>query len=128
MMTKQFLVFIVVLLTTGCAATYQTHDVKPINTSLDSSLGVLISIPEDGSFGHQSYANSGIMTADALKSAFLKHTNTVDISNDCKGDDCLSEAYIIKYGYYVKPIILHWEERNTEWSGKPDRIEIQVLI
>jgi hypothetical protein len=28
----------------------------------------------------------------------------------------------------LKPVILHWEERNTEWSGKPDRIEIQVLI
>lgn len=25
-------------------------------------------------------------------------------------------------------MILHWEERATEWSGKPDRIEIQIII
>ena len=124
----KYLVITIILLTAGCAATYQTNDVKPINTKLDNSLGVLISTPDDGSFGNQNYANSGVMTANALKSAFMKHTSSVELSNSCHGDNCLSEAYVIKYGYYVKPVILHWEERNTEWSGKPDRIEIQVLI
>ena len=127
-MNKQHIVIIFMLLTAGCAATYQTNEVKPISTKLDSSLGVLISIPKDGTFGHINYANSGTMTANALRSAFMRHSTTVDITNDCHGDDCLSEAFLIKYGYYVKPVILHWEERNTEWSGKPDRIEIQVVI
>ena len=35
-----------------------------------------------------------------------------------------------KYGYFVKPVILswEWEDRATEWSGKADRIEIQLII
>ena len=28
----------------------------------------------------------------------------------------------------MKPEILHWEDRATEWSGKSDRIEIQLVI
>jgi hypothetical protein len=127
-MSKLHWAVIIILLTAGCAATYQTNDVKPISTTLDSSLGILISVPENGSFGHQHYANSGVMTANALRSAFMMHTSSVEVTDDCHGEACLSEAYVIKYGYYVKPVILHWEERNTEWSGKRDKIEIQVTI
>lgn len=28
----------------------------------------------------------------------------------------------------MRPEILRWEERATEWSGKPDRIEINIVI
>ena len=127
-MSKLYSVIILMLLTVGCAATYQTQELKPVSTKLDSSKGVLISIPNDGSFGSINYPNSGMMTANALKSAFMRYTSNVDVTDDCRAEDCLSEAYVIKYGYYVRPEILHWEERNTEWSGKPDRVEIQVMI
>ena len=30
--------------------------------------------------------------------------------------------------YLVQPRILHWEERATEWSGKPDRISIRLEL
>ena len=33
-----------------------------------------------------------------------------------------------QYRYYVAPEILHWEDRATEWSGRPDRIEVQISI
>jgi hypothetical protein len=28
----------------------------------------------------------------------------------------------------VYPTILHWEDRATEWSGIPDRVEIKIEI
>jgi hypothetical protein len=124
----KYLLIISMLFTVGCASTYKTSESKPIDTKLDNSLGVLISIPKDGSFGNKQYPNSGRMTANAVSAAFVKNVSLVDISEKCRGDVCLSEAQIIKYGYYVKPVILHWEDRNTEWSGKPDRIEIQLVI
>jgi len=127
-MNIKFLLVVSMLVTAGCASTYIVNESKPIDTKLDSSLPVLISIPKDGSFGNNNYTNSGRMTANAVKSAFVKHVSQVDISENCQGNTCLSEADSIKYGYYVKPVILHWEERNTEWSGKPDRIEIQLVI
>lgn len=32
------------------------------------------------------------------------------------------------FDHYIIPEILHWEDRATEWSGKPDKIEIKVTI
>jgi hypothetical protein len=32
------------------------------------------------------------------------------------------------YSYFVIPEILHWEDRNTEWSGKPDRVDIKLVV
>jgi len=40
----------------------------------------------------------------------------------------MNEIDQAKFGYYVQPEILHWEDRATEWSGKSDRLEIQVLL
>ncbi len=127
-MNIKYLVIISILLTAGCAATYENRDLKPLDAKLNSNLGVLISVPKDGSFGDKQYSNSGRMTANAVRTAFGKYATKVDISDSCQGEGCLSEAYIIKYGYYVKPVILHWEDRATEWSGKSDRVEIQLVI
>jgi hypothetical protein len=30
--------------------------------------------------------------------------------------------------YVFEPVILQWEDRATEWSGKPDRIQIKILL
>lgn len=68
------------------------------------------------------------MTANGIRSAFSKHASTVDVVNTCHGDDCLISIDIEKYGYYVKPEILQWEDRATEWSGKKDIIEIQLAV
>ncbi len=68
------------------------------------------------------------MAANAVRAAFLQHTKQVDVTNTCHGDECLESIDAEKHGYYVKPEILHWEERATEWSGRSDRIEIQLII
>ena len=127
MKTKLLYLFLAILVT-GCASTYKYKESQSIETKLDRSKGVLISTPEDGWYGNTQYRNSGRMTAIAVRRAFSKYASTVDLVNTCHGDDCLDSIDTEKYGYYVKPEILHWEERATEWSGKPDRIEIQLVI
>jgi hypothetical protein len=32
------------------------------------------------------------------------------------------------YDYYVVPEIVRWEDRATEWSGIPDKVEIKISI
>ena len=68
------------------------------------------------------------MTAYAIRAAFSKHSSVVEVVNTCHGDDCLNSIDVEKFGYYVKPEILQWEDRNTEWSGKKDKIEIQIAV
>ncbi len=127
-MKSKMLFLLIVILATGCASSYKYNELKPVATKLDGTQGVLISTPQDGWYGNNQYRNSGKMTVNALQSAFSKYASRVDVVDFCHGDDCLSGIDTEKYGYYVKPEILHWEERATEWSGKPDRIEIQLVI
>lgn len=112
----------------SCTSTYQHVDLQAPPDSLNPALGVLVSIPEDGWYGDTQYRNSGNMTANAVRAAFAKNAENVDLANGCKDTECLSDIDIINYGYFVKPIILSWEDRATEWSGKRDRIEIQIMI
>jgi hypothetical protein len=112
----------------GCASAYKCNEFHGIEAGLNPYLGVLISVPENGWYGNTEYKKSGVMTANSIRAAFLKNAAMVDISEACKGDSCLNEIDSKSYGYYVKPTILHWEERATEWSGKPDRIEIQIVV
>ena len=40
--------------------------------------------------------------------------------------DQLAAARSGGFNYLVAPAIAHWEDRATEWSGRPDRIEIEL--
>jgi len=40
----------------------------------------------------------------------------------------LKEIPTERYEYYIQSEILHWEDRATEWSGLPDRIEIKISV
>ena len=119
---------LVTVLLSGCASTYKQSDLQPLTSKLDSTKGVLISTPQDGWYANTQYRNSGKMTANAIRAAFSKYASVVEVNDSCHGDDCLSAIDVTKHGYYVKPEILQWEERATEWSGKPDRIEIQIVV
>ncbi len=127
-MKSNCLFFLLAILVAGCASTYNYSELQGVSAALDSAQGVLISTPKDGWYADKEYRNSGAMTANAVRAAFSKHASKVDVINTCHGDQCLSSIDIEKYGYYVKPEILQWEDRATEWSGKKDIIEIQLAV
>lgn len=125
---KSFICVLLPLFTIGCSSTYEHADMQAVVNKLDPNQGVLISQPQDGSYDTTHYQNSGLMTAQSLYSAFSKKAQKVELTASCHGDACLTSIEPEQFRYYVKPVILHWEERATEWSGKPDVIEIQVII
>jgi hypothetical protein len=128
MMIRKLIITIAAITTFGCTSTYNHLVSRATSEKLDPELGVLISTPEDGSYGDKVYRNSGRMTSNAIMIEFSKFTKRADITEECKGNQCLNIIETQKYGYYVEPKILHWEDRNTEWSGKSDRINIQLTI
>lgn len=67
------------------------------------------------------------MTSAEISSSFKRHSNQVKVTINCDSvAQCLLEAEKAGYDYLVVPEILHWEDRATEWSGKPDRVEIKI--
>ncbi|MCC4834970.1 DUF4823 domain-containing protein [Shewanella sp. 10N.7] len=111
----------------GCSSSYKHNEFQSPEVKLDRSVAVLISTPENGWYDQTEYRNSGRMTANAVRSAFSKSASKVTITTDCKGQECLESIDPNTYGYFVQPIILHWEDRATEWSGKSDKVEIQII-
>ncbi|MCL1067426.1 DUF4823 domain-containing protein [Shewanella olleyana] len=118
---------VALLIITGCSSSYQQNELQTPEVKLDRNLGVLISTPEDGWYEQIDYPNSGRMTANAVRNAFAKNARKVTVTSDCKQQQCLEDIDTEMFGYYVQPIILHWEDRSTEWSGKSDKVEIQII-
>jgi hypothetical protein len=122
------LLFVAMLSLSGCAAKYDQIILSDPEEKFSPEGSVLIATPEDGFYETREYRNSGKMTALAVRSAFAEHVVETRIEEGCQSLDCLKRKYPAEFTYYVVPEILHWEDRATEWSGKPDRIEIQLTV
>jgi len=118
---------VLVLMQGGCTATYQREVISTPAVVLERGKAVLIGTPKNGSYESKEYVSSGSQTANAVKAAFARYSNDVAISR-CPDRDCLLAEAGSKYAYLIVPEILHWEDRNTEWSGKPDRLEIKLIV
>jgi len=119
---------IAVFLLSGCAATYTVNRGNDEGVQLAATKGVYIIRPEDGHYEGEPYEKSGQMTALATEVEFSKYATRVEISDRCVLDACLATLKNSEFGYLVEPRILHWEDRATEWSGKPDKISVKISV
>ncbi len=129
-MLKMRITLIVIFVTifSGCASTYEQNNLTVPTSKLLKDQLIVISTPTNGFYGQKEYRESGNMTALAVRAAFVRFSTTTTISTDCKELICLKNNNTEVFDYYVIPKILHWEDRNTEWSGRPDKIEILLSI
>jgi len=105
----------------GCTS-YDARVVRRPAERLNPGDPVTILVPKPGWYGETCYRKSGKMTADALEEAFDRHARAI---SQTRGPLHMRPS---ASGYVVKPVILHWEERATEWSGKPDRIAVKIEV
>ena len=126
-MKRAFRVSFAILLA-GCSAKYSTNNIQEHTEHLVKDVSVVITQPTDGVYETHTYSGSGRATADAVKAAFLRHSDNVTVFADCDDVTCLKANHSISRGYYVVPQILHWEDRATEWSGIPDKIEVKITV
>ena len=123
----------VVLLTAlaNCSPTYQQTRLGAEGSKAGIPPGstVFVGWPADGRYGQIVYHGSGYKTADSLAMAFGAAVKDVERSSafvDRK--EGLAQARAGGFDYYVEPKILHWEDRNTAWSGRSDVIIIQITV
>lgn len=127
-MIKKIFIFSIIFSLTGCVSTYKNNVLIQNKTKLNPALAVLVGTPLNGAYGGDIYQNSGEATAHAVRSAFMRHANVVEVSEKCSNIECLKVEANSKYGYLVVPVILHWEDRATEWSGIKDKLEIKMVV
>jgi len=88
-----------------------------------------VTLAQDASYGSIQYPNSGYLLTTATNAAVSLHLKQVEQATEVESiEDSLSSAEKMGLTYVFQPTILHWEDRNTEWSGRPDRITIKVVV
>jgi hypothetical protein len=85
--------------------------------------------PEDGSFEGKPHRESGRMALAEIRRALLQSGAEATVAPTPESlDEALTAARAEKSTYVLTPKILHWEERATEWSGRPDRITMSYSL
>lgn len=120
------LLAITISLVTGCTASYKHDFLRPPNT-MKPQAKVLIVTPKNGYYNETLYETSGTDVVEALTRELQSYSNSIDIIPNTNINDII-EDILHNYNYIFIPEILHWEDRLTGWSMRPDRIEIRVDI
>ena len=125
---RYLILFVALGLVSGCAATYEQKVLMAPIAKLQKDKSILIATPSNGSHGSKEYPDSGKSTALVFRSAFGRYSNNIAVSAECMNFDCLKSKQFSSADYFVVPEILQWEDRNTEWSGIKDKLEIKVTV
>jgi len=117
------------LILTSCVAgtNSEIHAIKKLKQPLSKLDRIGVQIPKDGRYEHTIYEGSGIKTATAFEHEFRKHNVEVELLN-CLTNHCAQIASDKGLSYILILEILHWEERQTTWSGRTDRLTIQATV
>lgn len=86
-------------------------------------------LAQDGTYGARIYSGSGRTVSQFLHNAVSAHLSSVKIGTAVESrDDALAKARAMNAADLFEPSILHWEDRATEWSGRPDRVMIKFDV
>lgn len=125
---KKIMLIATTILLSGCSAKYSSTVLQNKTETLVKNEPITIAVPADGAYNAKPYVGSGLMTAQAVRSAFATYSDNITVVEECAKLDCLSQSQQVHSGYLVVPEILHWEDRATEWSGIPDAIKIKITV
>ena len=119
----------VLIFLVGCSSNYVVQPIETPNKSLGGTSEVYVMVPKDGQYGTTVYFGSGQMTAQAIHAALTSKVKKVYVANAVEDlEDALQNAKEMQFTYVFQPIILHWEDRATEWSGRPDQITLKYTV
>lgn len=117
-----------VLLSIASCAQIKHSNLTRTDLALDPTKLVIIEVPQDGQYKHINYASSGTKVLNVLRKEFIQHAQDIKVIDACESTECIENLKENISGYLVKPKILHWEDRETQWSFRPDIIEIELSI
>ena len=115
---------------TGCSSKYRVDSYDSPTARLDKQASFYVVLPKDGQYEEQTYQGSGASAASAVATALLVHVDKV-VTGTVAGEDLESAmATAREHGlsHVFNVMILHWEDRATEWSGITDKITLKLAV
>jgi hypothetical protein len=122
-------IFCFLLPLTGCANKYRVDLIEKPISNISATSHFYIMLPEDGRFEQIVYVGSGQLASSAVRNVLQRNgVKSTQASSIQTLIQATAEAASVGSDYVFQPIILHWEDRATEWSGRPDRITMKYII
>lgn len=118
-----------IFMLSGCADSHSWTPQSQFSAKLSANDRIYISTPADGEYGDHVYMGSGRNTAKIISSAInakSRYVRTGGIAENV--EDALAQAQHANQDILIFPTILHWEDRATEWSMIPDKVEIKIDV
>lgn len=113
----------------GCADTHMVTRAPGTASTLSRQASAYVAVPRDGSYGPTQYFGSGALAAQAVATAFAPYLTRITVGVKMEDfDGALKSARANGFTYLLYPEILHWEDRATEWSGRPDQASVKVSV
>ena len=122
---------ITTLLLCLCITSCAHMNITPVSGSsekLDKSGKVLVVAADDGRYGATIYTGTGNELASLLIIEFAKYASGQENLPHMALDKAISAAKLKNAKYVVIPEVLHYEDRNTVWSGRRDHITVKVTV
>lgn len=115
---------------TGCSA-FPVTTVQPVasgsNFAAEHSAVICILVPPDASFEGESYSGSGGEIAEKIRDALDNFGRPSRLVSQIQAN-ALTICREMETALVLQPTILHYEDRATGWSGKPDRVELKLSL
>ena len=129
-MTKKITILLFSMICYGCADSARiVQDARYDTIKLSSNASAYVSVPKDGRYGTKIYSGSGHSVTVITGSVLLQHLVEVHGGKEYEDyNDALSSAKKYEADYLFFQEILHWEDRATEWSAKPDKVQVKITV
>ncbi len=118
------------LIGTACQHSYQEkHLTTSSKPSIRSDSRIFIAVPADYKTKKGDVTQAAPLTVTALRDAFGRYSKAVFAARKTASfEDNLAVARANRCAYMVVPEVTRWEDHDTEWSGRRDRIGITLRI
>lgn len=116
------------LASTGCKHTYQEKKVGEKEAPvLTSNTRIYVGRPYDTTYKEKVVHNSGKSIAEAVLIALNRNTKAAAMSRRPQSvPEALEAAIQYRAEFLIYPVILHWEDRATEMSGRRDKLSFRL--
>lgn len=113
----------------GCSHKYRVDSYDGPTSRLSRQASFYVMLPANGRYDAETYVNSGRQTAQAVTTALASHVNSIKQAETVEDlNTAMERARAANITYVFETVILHWEDRATEWSGIPDKITIKYAV
>ena len=125
----KIIILVFALFITACTSKYKTDMFTAPSESLTWSGVAYIKLASDGVYGEKTYSGSGKTVTQNLHSVITAHSRKSVIAEKRQSfEDAMATAHEISATVLFEPTILNWEDRATEWSGRPDQVTIRIVV